>query len=159
MSEIHYSRSTLQGVSACRLLLSLIVLVSLLASCSPATRLQRLLAHHPELSVVDSLHFKDTVIVPGLKIDTSVVFMNKIDSIVLHKDSFHLVVKQVHDTFVIHSELERDTIYINRTVPVSKIKIVKPSFLTTFKSMLPWLVIGLITFTVLTIVIHSWFRK
>ncbi len=158
MYAIQFFRSTPPDTRTCGLSPLLILLV-ILASCSPQARLQHLLAHHPELSTLDSIHIKDTVIIPGMKLDTSFVFTTKFDSVVLQKDKVHLVLKKVHDTLVIHAALERDTIYISKVVPVSKIKVVKESFLTSFKSMLPWFVIALIALIVLVVFLHSWFKK
>jgi len=93
-----------------------------------------------------------------MKLDTSFVFSTKVDSVVLQKDKLHLVLKKVHDTLVIHAALEKDTVYISKVIPVSKIKVVRESFLTTFKSMLPWLVIALIALIVLAVFIHSWLK-
>jgi hypothetical protein len=155
MFAIQFYRSILQGIKAFG---QLIILFILLSSCSPEARLHHLLSRHPELSVIDSIHTRDTVIIHGLKLDTSFVFSTKIDSVVLQKERLHLVFQKVHDTVVIHAALEQDTVYINRILPVSKIKVVKESFLTSFKSMLPWLVIALITLTVLAVFLHSWFK-
>jgi hypothetical protein len=157
MYKIQFFRSTPQDVSVCGIS-TLLILLMILSSCSPQARLQRLLAHHPELSTTDSIHFKDTVILPVMKFDTSFVFSTKVDSVVLQKDKINLVLKKVHDTLVVHAAVEKDTVYISRVVPVSKIKVVKASFLTAFKSMLPWLVIALIALIVLAVFIHSWLK-
>jgi hypothetical protein len=157
MYEIQFFRSTPQVVRVCGIS-TLLILLMILSSCSPQARLQRLIAHHPELSAIDSIHIKDTVIIPGMKLDTSFVFSTKVDSFVLQKDKIHLVLKKVHDTLVIHAALEKDTVYISKVIPVSKIKVVRESFLTTFKSMLPWLVIALIALIVLAVFIHSWLK-
>jgi len=130
----------------------LITLISL-TSCSPQARLQRLIAHHPELTTVDSLHIKDTVIVPGLKLDTAFVFTTKTDSVILHKDKLQVVIKKVHDTLLVEAAIKPDTIYINKEIAVSKIKIIKQSFLTTLKPILPWLVIGLIAVVILILAV------
>jgi hypothetical protein len=159
MYKIQFFRSTPQNNRLCGISALLIVLMILQSSCSPQIRLQRLLARHPELSTIDSIHIKDTVIIPGMKLDTSVIFSTKFDSIVLQKDKFHLVVKKIHDTLVIHAEVKRDTVYISKVLPVSKIKVIKETFLTTFRSILPWLVIALITLTILAVFLHTWFKK
>jgi hypothetical protein len=155
MYKIPFSKSGQMINNAGRIFITIVIL-SMHASCSPEARLQRLLTHHPELSTTDSIHVKDTVIIPGMKFDTSFIFSTRIDSVVFQKDKVHLVLKKVHDTLVIHGAVEKDTVYVSRVVPVSKIKIVKPSFLSTLKSMLPWLVIGLITLTVLAVYLHKW---
>jgi len=135
-----------------------IILILVLQSCSPQSRLHRLIAHHPELSIVDSIHIKDTVIVPGMKFDTAFVFSTKIDSVLVQKDHLHLVIQKVHDTLLIHAAVDPDTIYISKVVPVTKIKVVKESFLTSFKTMLPWLVVALIALIILSVFIHSWLK-
>jgi hypothetical protein len=158
MYEIQSFRSTPQDIRVCGLSTLLIVLALLQSSCSPQARIQRLLAHHPELSTIDSIHIKDTLIIPGMNLDTSFVFSTIVDSVVLQKDKIHLVLKKIHDTLLIHAAVEKDTVYISRVIPVSKIKVVKESFLTTFKSMLPWLVIALIALIVLAVCLHSWLK-
>lgn len=155
MFVIQFYRSIQQGIKAFG---HLILLSILLFSCSPEARLHHLLSRHPELAIIDSIHTRDTVIIHGLKLDTSFIFSTKVDSVVLQKEKLHLVIQKVHDTVVIHAALEQDTVYINRVLPVSKIKVVKESFLTSFKSMLPWFVIALIALIVLAVFLHSWFK-
>jgi len=157
MYKIQFFSSTLQRSNALVLILPTI-LILVLQSCSPQYRLHRLIAHHPELTMVDSIHINDTVIVPGMKFDTSFVYSTKIDSVILQKDHLHLVIQKVHDTLVIHAAVDPDTIYISKVIPVTKIKVVKESFLTSFKSMLPWLVIALIALIVLAVLLHSWLK-
>ncbi len=123
--------------------LSLLLLL-LLASCSPQHRLNRLLALHPELKTPDTLFIKDSVIIPQIQVDTILDFKTIRDTVIIQKDRFQVKLSRIHDTLFLTGKCKGDTVYINRKIPVEKIKIVKPDHFDNFISKLPWIVIGLI---------------
>jgi hypothetical protein len=116
-----------------------------LASCSPQHRLQHLLTSHPELKVPDTLLVKDTIIIPGTSIDTSVNLVTLKDTVVISKDNLVLQLKTKHDTLFIQGKCKADTVIKTIHVPAEKIRVIKPDRTTAFISKIPWIVIGLIT--------------
>ena len=123
--------------------LSLLLLL-LLSSCSPQYRLNRLLALHPELKTPDTIFIKDSVIVPQVQVDTLFDFKTIRDTVIIQKDRLQIKLRKIHDTLFLTGKCKGDTVYINRKIPVDKIRIVKPDYLNNFISKLPWIVIGLI---------------
>ena len=120
-----------------------LLLILLLSSCSPQYRLNRLLALHPELKIPDTLFIRDSVIVPQVQVDTILDFKTIRDTVVIQKDRLQIKLSKIHDTLFLTGKCKGDTVYINRKIPVEKIKIVKPDYLDNFISKLPWIVIGL----------------
>jgi hypothetical protein len=96
--------------------IALFLIISLLISCSPQKRLNRLLKKYPELVQTDTIWKTDTVIVEAVKIDTTFKF--KHDTITIVED--RLTVKtffNYHDsTIYISAKCKSDTII--REIPV-----------------------------------------
>ena len=135
-----------------------LLLILLLSSCSPQYRLNRLLALHPELKIPDTLFIRDSVIVPQVQVDTILDFKTIRDTVVIQKDRLQIKLSKIHDTLFLPGKCKGDTVYINRKIPVEKIKIVKPDYLDNFISKLPWIVIGLICLVLLFVFIR-WLPK
>jgi len=97
--------------------LILLLTVMALSACSPQYRLQRLLKHHPELAVIDTIIRPDTAIMPGIRTDTT-IFLHTTDSITLTKE--RLVVRLIRDvdTFRISGECRPDTVIKKKIVAV-----------------------------------------
>jgi hypothetical protein len=112
--------------------------------CSPTARLNRLLIHHPELMIPDTIVISDTMTIPQVEADT-VFYLDSIhDTIILQKDRLEITLNRVHDTLYVRGKCKADTIIILRSIPVEKIKIVKPDKLDQLISKIPWLISGLI---------------
>ena len=120
-------------------------------ACSPSKRLERLISHHPELMIKDTITFRDTIIMHATKADTAILINSLTDTIYLSKDNLQITLKRVHDTLYIEGKCKGDTIYIERKIPVEKIKLVKSDKLDNLITKLPWLIIGLISLIILTI--------
>ena len=138
--------------------LSLLLLLLLLSSCSPQYRLNRLIALHPELKTPDTIFIRDSLIVPQVQVDTMFDFKTIRDTVVIQKDRLQIKLSKIHDTLFLTGKCKGDTVYINRKIPVEKIKIVKPDYLDNFISKLPWIVIGFICLILLFVFIR-WFPK
>jgi len=121
-----------------------LLLILLLSSCSPQYRLNRLIALHPELKTPDTIFIRDSLIVPQVQVDTMFDFKTIRDTVIIQKDRLQIKLRKIRDTLFLTGQCKGDTVYINRKIPVEKVKIVKPDYLDNFISKLPWIVIGLI---------------
>lgn len=129
----------------------LIGVIYCLVSCSPINRLNRLQNKHPYLftSKTDTILHRDTiqVVVPGTQIDTSVHFLNLIDTVVITKNGLTTTVWLKGDTVHIHSG--NDTVYIDVPyevkVPYTKYEVApappKKPFLWWLGPLFEWLVL------------------
>ena len=128
----------------------LIFLSLIIISCSPQKRLHRLLEKHPELLVSDTVYIKDTVITQKYKIDTIITYDDFFgsDTIYIQKDK--LSIRIIHDTnFVkIKGECSSDTIYIDRKIPVNKMKEYVPTLIDKITEYFPILLVILICMTI-----------
>jgi len=104
----------------------LIFTLILLASCSPQKRLHRLVKKHPELTQLDTIKIKDTVIVPGINIDT--VFHSSLlyDTVTITKENLQIKLIEINDTIYLNADVKADTVIIERKIPVEKIIYVEP---------------------------------
>jgi hypothetical protein len=123
-----------------------IILLLLLASCTPQKRLERLIRNHPELVRVDSVKIIDTVITQSVSIDTMQV-MNTYDTFIVNRDRLTVQVIRHQDSIYVYGKCAGDTVVLERKVPVRIIE-VKES------TSVPWWVY---TFLVLVLVV-LWFR-
>jgi len=104
-----------------------LLIVLLLASCTPQKRLARLVKKHPELIRVDTVTVTDTfiVITPRTQIDTFYSIKQLIDTVVVSKDN--LTVKTYLKNDTIYLDAKCDTIVIEKIrevkVPVQKIEV------------------------------------
>lgn len=100
--------------------------ILLLASCSPQRRLHRLVSKHPELSRTDTINIQDTVIVPGVKVDT--IFHSSLlkDTITITKEKLKIRLIEVNDTIYLDAKVEPDTVILTKEILVDRIIHVKP---------------------------------
>jgi hypothetical protein len=104
---------------------SFIAILLLLSSCSPQHRLQRLVAHHPELKLADTLVIRDTLIRPAIIADSSFPLSKMTDTVVISRDRLEIKLVKLHDTIHITGQCKSDTIIRELRVPVERIKLVK----------------------------------
>lgn len=119
------------------------------SSCSPTTRLNRLIALHPELKIPDTIVINDTITTSQVEADTIIHLDSIHDTVIITKDRLEIKLKRIHDTLYIRGKCKSDTVIIKRTVPVEKIKIVKQDKLDNLISRIPWLVTGLVSIILL----------
>ena len=99
-----------------------LLIIILLASCSPKTRFTRLITKHPELITTDSVTIHDTVrvVVPEVKVDTVVKVNDLLDTIYIEKEQLKVKVWMKGDDVFIEGKC--DTVYveqiIERRIPV-----------------------------------------
>ncbi len=98
----------------------LLFLFVFLFSCSPQKRLNKLILKHPELVQTDTIQVKETIIIPGLQIDTQFV-TKPTDTVVIEKEKLHTVIYRKYDTLIVHQVLQPDTIFVEKKIPVDKV--------------------------------------
>ena len=124
------------------------MLLIVASSCSPTHRLNRLLALHPELKIPDTILINDTLTTPQYEADTVIHIDSIHDTVIVQKDKLEIKLKRIHDTLYIQGKCKADTVIVQRTIPVEKIKIVRADKLDNLIQKIPWIVTGLI-FTIL----------
>ena len=121
----------------------LLIFLLLCLGCSPQRRLVRLLEHHPELTVADTVRFRDTVTIPSVQADTFINLTNMTDTVVVEKERLSVKLFRHRDTLYLKSECKADTIFRDRMIAVEKIKMIKPDTAEKLRwKLLPWLVLG-----------------
>ncbi|TSA24787.1 MAG: hypothetical protein D4R67_11250 [Bacteroidetes bacterium] len=130
-------------------LLAILIFLIVASGCSPTHRLNRLLALHPELKIPDTILIIDTLTTPQYEADTVIHIDSIHDTVILQKDRLEIKLNRIHDTLYIQGKCKADTVIIQRTIPVEKIKIVRPDKLDNLISALPWFVSGFIVFMAL----------
>ena len=131
--------------------LFLFLILSALTSCSPSSRLNRLLTHHPELKIPDTIMINDTITIPQVEVDTVFYLDSIYDTIILHKDRLQITLNRIHDTLFFRGKCKADTIYIKRFIPVEKIRSLKTDKIDSIIQRIPWLVVALIATVTLII--------
>ena len=134
-------------------LLTFLMFLIVASSCSPTHRLNRLLALHPELKVQDTIFINDTLTTPQYEADTMIHIDSIHDTIIMQKDRLEIKLQRIHDTLYIQGKCKADTVIVQRTIPVEKIKVVKADKLDQMISKIPWLISGLICLLIFAIVI------
>jgi len=126
-------------------LVMIVIILALLASsftaCSPQRRLQRLVAHYPELLQADTLLVCDTLISAAITADTAVPLTHLADTVVITRDRLEIKLYKIHDTIHVKGICKADTIVRELRVPVEKIKLVKSEGGVLSKVL--WIVVGL----------------
>jgi len=104
---------------------TIILLLSVISSCSPQRRLERLVAHHPELKIADTLILRDTIIRPAIIADSSFPLSKMPDTVVISRDRLEIKLVKLHDTIHVTGQCKADTVVRELRVPVERIKLVK----------------------------------
>ena len=98
-------------------ILYILVLITLIISCTPQRRLERLLRKHPELTSIDSITIHDTirVIVPEVRVDTIVTLEQLLDTVYLEQEQLKVKVwmDKYHKVYI---QGKCDTVYIDKIV-------------------------------------------
>ena len=136
----------------------LILMTILLISCSPQKRLSRLVNHHPELKIIDTLLIRDTIPIPMIQADTLLHIDSLFDTVTFKKDRLKFSVLRLHDTLYLQGACEADTIFVDRKIPIERIITVKPDRVDLLISRIPWLVVGLISIILLILFLIIRFR-
>ena len=127
-----------------------VVLLSLLFSCSPQQRLNRLLTRHPQLLERDTIVVIDSVIVENYVRDTTTIIQVHDTTTVINNE--RVVLKYFYDTLreVIHHEVKclGDTVYVETLVPIEKAVFRELSWWDKYKE---FIYIGLVLMMVLLV--------
>ena len=127
-----------------------VVLLSLLFSCSPQERLNRLLTRHPQLLERDTIVVIDSVIVENYIRDTTTIIRMHDTTTVINNE--RVVLKYFYDTLreVIHHEVKclGDTVYVETLVPIEKAVFRELSWWDKYKE---FIYIGLVLMMVLLV--------
>lgn len=103
------------------------------------------------LSIRDTVNYRDTIIIPEVTTDTSFIFNNIIDSIFITKDKLKIKIIKQCDTLRVQGECLQDSIFIDKKIYVDRIKAVKDKWYTGFLSFLPFIAILLLIYFILKI--------
>ena len=129
-------------------LIYILLLITLIISCTPQRRLERLLRKHPELTSVDSITIHDTirVIVPEVHLDTVVTLQQLYDTVYLEQEQ--LKVKVWMDRYnKVYIQGKCDTVYIDKIV-TRKIPIRIYEKTPLWKKIINWIFVFLLIITV-----------
>ena len=130
-------------------LIYILLLITLIISCTPQRRLERLLRKHPELTSVDSITIHDTirVIVPEVHLDTIVTLQQLYDTVYLEQEQ--LKVKVWMDRYnKVYIQGKCDTVYIDKIV-TRKIPIRIYEKTPLWKKIINWIFVFLLIITVI----------
>lgn len=108
----------------------LVIIFIMAVACSPQQRISRIVSRHPELKVKDSLRFSDSIIVPARYLskrlpDSLLFLLHDNDSIVISSNGITVVLKHAKDTTCITITAKPDTLVMDTTLHVEKIKVVQ----------------------------------
>lgn len=98
------------------------VILTLLVSCSPESRISRIVKKNPDLLKPVKIEVKDTIYTKDIKTDTQFVMSDgKIDTFYVKKDS--LSIRVIHDGYKIkiQSEVKPYAVYKTKTVTIPQI--------------------------------------
>ena len=127
-----------------------VILICLITSCSPQKRLNRLLTKHPELTEMDTLIIRDTVVINSYVHDTTTIMMFHDTTTVLNNEK--VILKYFYDTLreTIYHDVEcvGDTVYTEKLVPVKTAVFRELSWWDKYKE---FIYIGLVLMMVLII--------
>jgi hypothetical protein len=93
-----------------------ILIILLLASCSPQQRFTRLITKYPHLLTTDTVIFHDTIsiYIPKVEVDTVVTVESLLDTIYLEKEQLKVKVWMKGDNVYIEGKC--DTVYVTKIV-------------------------------------------
>ena len=115
----------------------------LFTSCSPQKRLQRLIKHHPELSVQDTIIFRDTFYIAPKLLSKGIAIKDlSATPIRFTQNGIDAELSVLNDTVYINVKVPADTIYIDKKIIVEKIKYIKPGLFDKYLKIFPYLIIA-----------------
>lgn len=126
-------------------ILCMLLLASSFTSCSPQRRLQRLVAHHPELMMADTLVVTDTLFTAAITADTAIPLTRLTDTVVIARDKLEIKLVKIRDTIHVTGACKADTIVREVRVPVERIKLLRAE--GAMLSKVVWIILGLAVIT------------
>lgn len=98
------------------LVIGIAFLVFAATGCSPQKRLDRILKHHPELMVTNTVTFKDTIYIASHSIDT--LFSNTIDTMVVQDSTMKITYIKLKEKVYLKGEIKERIVPVVKTVEV-----------------------------------------
>ena len=128
--------------------IQIILIGLLLVGCSPQKRLNRLITKFPQLTELDTIYVRDTVVVENYNYDTTTLIRTHDTTTVINNE--RVILKYFYDTLreVIHHEVEclGDTVYTEKLVTIEKAVFRELSWWDKYKE---FIYIGLVLILVL----------
>jgi len=128
-----------------------IILICLIVSCSPQKRLNRLLTNHPELTQLDTIIVRDTIVVETYMHDTTTIIRLHDTTTVINNE--RVVLKYFYDTLreIIYHDVEciGDTVYTEKLITVERAVFKELSWWEKYKDLIFiafLLLLGLVVF-------------
>lgn len=131
-----------------------ILFLAVLVSCSPQKRLNRLLKRHPELLSLETVTYRDTVVFQSFRHDT--IFSTNFDTLVINTDRFEIELIKNDSLIYLSTLIKGDTIFIEKQIPVEKIKVLEQKKENTFFSKA---LLFMLVFSLLLLIIYTIFRR
>jgi len=148
MKTINYREFPLFTFRSSRFTLHLSLLL-LSTACSPQKKLERLVAHHPELRLADTILFRDSLKLPEVTLDTALALIRLSDTTVIRKDRLEISLIRLRDTIYLKGRCKADTIIRTLRIPVERIKLIKTEPKENVLSKFMWIAAGLIVIILL----------
>ncbi len=123
---------------------SSLFLLLLCTACSPQKRLERLVSHHPELRLVDTVMLHDTLTIPEVSADTAIALNRLSDTSVIREDRLEISLIKLRDTLHLKGRCKADTIIRTLSIPVERIKLIKTEPKGNVLSKFMWIAAGII---------------
>jgi len=125
--------------------INLIIIISfvLLSACTASQRLAKLIGKHPELAVADTLHLKDTIVIPPVEADTLFRLAELPQQVLINRGMMEMELRKQHDTLYLKGSCRPDTVFRTHEIPVEKIKLVKADTPNPVIAKIPWIAVGL----------------
>lgn len=106
------------------------IFVFVLSSCSPQSRIQRIIDRHPELTIRDTIIDLDTFVTRETHVDSVFSMVQLTDTVAIEKENLKIKLLWKHDSIYVFGKVMADTIYVTEQIPVEKIKYVKEGLIT-----------------------------
>lgn len=130
------------------IVLSLVFLLSsfVLCSCSPQKRLERLIEKYPELIFNDTISYIAPIAIPEVNAEFLINYTYKDSLITLYsQDSVKLTYTKINDSIIkVFIHVPADTIYYPVTIPIEKIKIIKPDSWGMLIEKIPYVALSIV---------------
>lgn len=142
-----------------------LILILLLVSCSAQQRVTRIVNKHPELRISDTINFSQLVIRPGrsalLNMPDSVLQrLQPGDSIIaVSKKGVTIIVRKKPLTTEIEASVTGDTVKVDTSLVVPKIKVVQNERVTIWKLRIAYIVSIILLVVVIYLIIKKILKK
>lgn len=104
----------------------LFIILVIFSACNPGQRLAHLIKRHPELVKTDTIKVRDTIIVPGVKKDSTFYYRTS-DTVTLKQNRLEMkyYFNTKDSTVYISGKCKTDTLYKDRVLYINKTEVEK----------------------------------